>query len=44
MSYVETLRNEYRELRALVIEFGEAGAREAAESYSLGVYLKELQS
>lgn len=43
MSYVETLRNEYSDLRVLVLLYGSTEAREAAETYSLGIFLRELQ-
>lgn len=44
MTNLEVIRSEYKALRALVIEFGEAGAREAASSYCLGVYLRGMQA
>lgn len=43
MNAVETVRAEYQDLRVLVLRYGSTEAREAAETYCLGVFVREMQ-
>jgi hypothetical protein len=43
MTETETLRNEYGDLRYYVLRYGSTEAREAAEMYCLGVFVREMQ-